>query len=137
MKEKELDAFIKKTVKTITLEKAPIDFVASVMQQLEVEKENKVDITYTPLVSKNVWLGIAALVASLFGYLTFGKSNTQTEWFSTFKLNTIGNTDAFNSFSNSLSVSDSTIYALVGLLVFLGIQVIYLKQFFAKRQVLL
>ncbi len=136
-KEKELNAFLEKTTKALELEKAPKDFVRSVMQQVELQKENTHSIGYTPLVSKTSWIGIALVVVAFFGFLGFGRNHTSTDWFSTFKLNTLGNTEAFNSFSNSLSVSDSTIYALAGLLVFLGIQVIYLKQFFAKREVLL
>jgi hypothetical protein len=136
-KEKELNAFLEKTTKVLELEQAPKDFMQSVMQQVEIHKVNTHSIRYTPLVSTNIWIGITVVVVALFWFLGFENNHVSGDWFSVLRLNTIGNVDFLDVFPTGFSVSDSTIYALVGLLVFLGIQVIYLKQFFANREVLL
>lgn len=136
-KEKELNAFLEKTTKALELERAPKNFVNSVMQQVEVRKANASNIAYTPLVSSTIWVGIALMVVIVFGFLTLESNPVTLDWFSTLKINTVGTTDFLDTVSKSFSVSDSTIYALVGLLVFMGVQVWYLKRFFAQRQVLL
>lgn len=136
-KGKELNVFLEKTIKAMELEKAPKDFVSSVMQSVAIQRANTPSISYTPLVSKPIWICLAILIAVFFGVLVFESDPVRLDWFSTLKLNIVGNIDFFNIIPTTLSVSDSTIYALAGLLIFMGVQVWYLKRFFAKRQVLL
>lgn len=136
-KERELDAFLKKATQSMELERAPKNFSIAVMQQLNVKLVNKSNIAYEPLVSTKGWIAILLLVSSFIGFLIFGEHQVKMDWFTTLKLNTLGNMNLLERVANTLFVSDSTIYALVGLLVFMGVQVWYLKRFFAKRQVLL
>jgi hypothetical protein len=136
-KEKELNAFLEKTTKAMDLEQAPKGFLQSVMKQVELQKTSTQSIRYTPLVSNTSWIGIAFVVIALFGFLGFGKNHVSADWLSVLRLNIIGNSDFLDVLYMDFPVPDSTMYAFVGLLVFMGVQVWYLKQFFAKRKVLL
>lgn len=136
-KEKKLEAFLEKAIAKMELEQAPKDFLTSVMRQVEVEKVHTVSTIYKPLVSKKGWISIVLLVSIVFGFLGFSKHQAKMDWLTTFKLNTIGNMNLLDGVSHTFFVLDSTIYALAGLVVFMVVQVWYLKQFFAKRQVLL
>jgi hypothetical protein len=134
---KELNEFIDKTSKSFELEVAPKDFVESVMAKVALQQAHATDIRYAPLISNTVWVCILALVISLFTLIGVEKKDVLTDWFSVLRLNTVGTINLMDVFPDGVAISDSTVYALVGLLVFMGVQVWYLKRLFAKRQVLL
>jgi len=136
-KNKELDEFLRKTFQQEELEHTPIDLVSSVMDSIaEINKKNTVT-KFKPLISMQTWILIGVVVIMLFGYLIL-RLNIDNSWFiSTTKLNTVVGLDVFISNFKNYTVSSGTMYGAIGLLVFVCIQLFYLKKFFDKRQVII
>ena len=64
-KNKQMDAFLKKQIQELPLESPSKDFTSNIMSVLN--KETSKTTQYVPLISKKVWIGIAALfVAGIF-----------------------------------------------------------------------
>lgn len=134
-KNKKLDAFIRKVVKEVGVEKPAEDFTVSVLSKIElIAKKNSVQ--YAPIFSKSTWVVIAFLVLIVFAYVIFTNSAIETAgWLNILKLN------KFTAFNSSLKmpelfISNAYVYGCVGLAFFVGIQVFLLKRHFEKRYTL-
>ncbi|RMB64029.1 hypothetical protein EAX61_01215 [Dokdonia sinensis] len=75
-KNKLLNTFTDKMIKSAGLEEPATDFTAQIMQKVEALEASKT-IVYEPLISKRVWWGIAVVIVSVLGYVMFtGKEST-------------------------------------------------------------
>lgn len=131
---KELDLFVKKAVQDLELEKAPMDFNKKLFKKIELSK--KTVLKTKPLISNEVWWVLTLL---LVGLSILGNSFVEINevyWLSTLKYNTIGNFEWLNFDINELKLN-ATIYATVGLTIFIVFQILILKKYFTKRRVLI
>lgn len=136
-KDEELDEFLRNTLQHVEVEHTPIDLVSSVMDSIAEINEKNTVTKFKPLISIQSWLLIGVVVIMLFGYLILRQDLDNAWLISTFKLNTVGGLYEFTSNFKNYTVSSVTIYGVIGLLVFVCIQLFYLKKFFAKRQVII
>jgi hypothetical protein len=129
-KDQILDNFAKKQLKELSLDSPSKGFTNAIMNTITAKEAKKV-ITYQPLISKKVWLGIAALVVGIF-FIPF-----QAQEDSILKkvsidfsfLDHINTTGIFDG----LAVSSNTFYAALLFSVMISIQIFYLKGYFSKR----
>ncbi len=131
---KELNLFVQKAVEDLGLDKVSKDFNKNLFQKIEFSK--KAILSPKPLISRSIWYVLALFVVTLF---ILGNSIVEINevfWLSTLKYNTIGNFDWLNFDINELKLN-SSIYATMGLTIFIVFQVLILKNYFAKRRVLI
>jgi len=130
--EKSLDDFIKRILNETGLEKPTKDFTTSVLSEIElIARKNT--MKYTPIISKSMWVCIVFLTIVLFTFIIFSNPTIETSgWLSILKLNEL---TAFNTSLKmpELFISNTYVYACVGLAFFVGIQAFVLKQHFDKR----
>jgi len=135
-KQEEIDLFLKKAIKDLELNEVPQDFTSSLLSKIE-RSNKKITVTvYSPLISKSAWWSIGICIIAICTFLGFNTNLINNGWFSAFKWNTVGNTDFLNVLPN-LALSDGTVYGLLGLTIFVFVQIIYLKKFFTKRRVII
>ena len=127
---KELDAFAKKYVKEIPSEKLSLDFTASLMKKIALEKNLEV-YKAKALISKKGWILIAASIIGLI-FIPFFTTKESTFNVPKIEFDFLDKIHFTNLF-DSLSVSNITFYAVLffGLLFFT--QIIFLKKHFDKR----
>ncbi|WP_289644847.1 hypothetical protein [Maribacter aestuarii] len=118
------------------LEQVPPEFTGSVMAKLEQSQIKSQKTAYRPLISKPTWYVMVLVVIGAGIFLGSSTKIESMEWFSVIKLNIIGSTN-FLSMLQSLTISDTAVYGLVGLLIFIVIQIVYLRRFFATRRVII
>ena len=127
---KELDAFAKKYVKEIPSEKLSLDFTASLMKKIALEKNSEV-FKAKPLIAKKGWMLIAASIIGLI-FMSFFSTEESAFNLPKIKLDFLDQLQFVNLF-DTLSVSNITLYAVLffGLLFFA--QLVFLKKHFDKR----
>ena len=135
-KQEKIDQFLKRAMQDMEHEKAPENFASAIMAKIEQSKVQHVKTVYKPLIPKHIWWSLGIFVAALFIYLGFDVSWYTRGWLSTLKWNIIGNTNFLNSVTN-FNLFDNTIYGIVGFILFMLVQIFYLKRFFAKRSVII
>ncbi len=129
-KNKQLDAFLKKQIQDIPLESPSKDFTSNIMDVLQ-EKESVVTTIYKPLISKKVWIFVAAAIAAIF-FIPFQDSEegllSKVSFDFSFleKLNLSGILDGVN-------VSSTSLYVAFFFTTMIFIQVVFLKNHFNKR----
>jgi hypothetical protein len=134
--QKQMDLFLKKTIKHLEFEQVPPEFTGSVMAKLEQFQIKSQKTAYRPLISKPAWYAMVLVVIGVGIFLGSSAKIESSEWFSVIKLNIIGSTN-FLSVLQSLTISDTAVYGLAGLLIFIVIQIVYLRRFFATRRVII
>lgn len=127
---KELDAFAKKYVKEIPNEQPSVDFTANLMQKITIESPIKAFKT-TSLITKKGWFAIAVLVLVTLG-IPFFKSGESTLQRFNINFSFFENLQA-TQFLDTVSISNTTIYAFIFFGLMIAIQFTYLKQYFDKR----
>ncbi len=131
---KELDNFIRKSIKEVGLEEPSVDFTDSVLSKIDVAKQKDSIQVTKPLFSKTTWFLTIAAVAALFGYVIFNSSNTESTWLAAAQLNKL---TSYNLSLNipELGFSTTFIYGSMTIALFVWIQVLLLKQRQNKRLV--
>ncbi|MEP3208787.1 MAG: hypothetical protein ABJN95_06350 [Maribacter sp.] len=131
---KELDDFIRKSIKEAGLEKPAVDFTDAVLSKIRVANQNDSLLVAKPLLSKTTWFLTFAAVAAIFGYVLFSDSTTESTWLAAVKLNKL---TSFNLSLNfpELSFSAAFIYGSIAIALFVWLQVFILKQRLDKRYV--
>lgn len=127
---KELDAFAKKYVKEIPLEKPSLDFTASLMKKIALEKKSEV-YKAKALISKKGWLLIVASILAV----TFIPFKTSEKSFMNLPKLEVSFFDKiqFTNLFDSLSVSNVTLYAVLFFGILFFAQILFLKKHFDKR----
>lgn len=134
--QKEMDLFLKKAIKRLELEQVPLEFTDSVMAKLEQSQIESQKTIYKPLISKPAWYIIALILYGAGLFLGSSANLKSVDWVSVIKLNIIGSNN-FLSVLQSITISDTAVYGLLGLLIFIVIQIVYLRRFFATRRVII
>lgn len=127
---KELDAFAKKYVKEIPVEKPSLDFTASLMKKIALENNSEV-YKAKALISKKGWLLIVASILALI-FIPFKTSEKSFMNLPKLEVSFFDKIQFTNLF-DSISVSTITLYAILffGLLFFA--QLVFLKNHLDKR----
>jgi len=133
-KNKELDDFIRKSIKEVGLETPSIDFTDSILSKIAVANEKNSLLVTKPLLSKTTWFLILAAVAAIFGYVLLGNSTTESVWLTAIQLNRL---TSFNLSLNmpNLAPSATFIYGSIAIALFVWIQVFLLKQKLNRRYI--
>ena len=128
--DKHIEKFVDNVMKSSTLEKPAFDFSSKVMAQVTTASQSSITV-YKPLISKTVWVIIAAIILSITVYLamTIPMDNS---WFGTIDFSIVSNNKITELFS-SLQLSQITLYTTLALGVMLFIQLPILKNYFDKR----
>ena len=129
---KKMDGFIQKRMKAEGLEHPSLNFTNAIISKIEAEKGPRQVLAYKPLIAKKVWYGLGALLIGIFGFLFYGNTVTQFNWWSEKTLLEFGKLDLLEKMPK-FSVSDIYIYAFVGMAFFVGLQIVLLKNHFNKR----
>ena len=121
------DIFIKKIVKEAGLEGPSLDFTTKVLAKVNAKNQISTVTTYRPLISRSYLLALAVVLASIFvSFLMFGSTTTELEWIEIKVMEYLG--PLSNTFS-SVTIAPTYLYAALGLLFFLYVQIYFLKRY--------
>ena len=129
--DKYFDDIAKKVIQEGSIESPSFNFTDSVMSQV-LELNISHATVYKPLISKNTWFLILAVLISVIDYTAyFGGQSESASWLSQINFDVFSN----NGISNLLSfnVSKTFTYAVVSLAIMVGVQVFFLKNHFNQR----
>jgi len=125
-KEKQLDDFVKKIVKSAGLETPSVGFTQNIMSKIVAQEAKSAVTVYQPLISKKSWLILATITLLLFAYVIFGKLDLTISWLPNINsevLNKIGFMDALSQ----INLPNTAVYSLFGIILFFYVQIIFLK----------
>ena len=126
------DAFVKEQIKKDGLEQPSLDFTKNVLLQIGEQSTSVVGKGYQPLISKPVWWSLACAFIAIFGYVVFGDFGSEPDKFSVLLFQKIGEFNLLGGLSD-IVISNTYVYAFVGLAIFMGVQIYLLKNHFDKR----
>ncbi len=132
---KELDDFIRRSIKATGLENPSIDFTDSVLSKIKLANEQESVMVAKPLFSKTTWFLILAAVVAVFSYVFMAKSTAESTWLAAIELNKL------TSFNLSLYIpelysSSAFVYGSIAITLFVWIQVFLLQQRLHKSDAL-
>ena len=128
--DKHIENITDKLLKETPVETPSTDFTANILSKVEAIAKSDVT-TYKPLISKPVWMGLAAIVMGVLAYSFFGNTS-ERQFLTSVDLSVITNnrlTDALSGFSFSKTI----LYAAAMFAIMFAIQVTVLKGYFDKR----
>ncbi len=131
-KDKQLNDFVKKIVKSTGLETPSDGFTQNIMSKIAAQKAKSTATVYQPLISKTSWLILATITLLLFAYVIFGKLDLSISWLPNINsvvLNKIGFMEALSQ----IHLPNTAVYALIGLMLFFYVQIIFLKRHLESR----
>ncbi|QTD37272.1 hypothetical protein JL193_14350 [Polaribacter batillariae] len=126
----ELDAFAKKYVKEIKIDKTPTNFTSSVMNSIIAEKRSNA-IKNSALISKKAWFFIVASLIT-FLFISFKNHKESAITFSKFDFSFLEKFQALNLFEN-ISISKTVFYSVFFFGCMLLFQLVFLKKYFEKQ----
>lgn len=132
----ELDAFAKKHIQEMEVERPSANFTSSIMKSILSESTFK-KITYEPLISKKVWFLILAAVASLF-FIPLERGGRSEELWDKVDFSvdfSFVDTAQVSGFFDALNfnLSSYSTYALFLCAVMIAVQVVVLKNYFSSK----
>lgn len=136
MKEQEdkvLDLFLKNAIKELRPEEVSENFNERLFQR--IAQLNTKELKYKPLISKTVWFSLALVLIGLLGFGFIMEPNTNF-WLFSLKYNTIGNLDFFDVRLREIKWNSSS-YAVLGFVIFILFQILFLKHYFSKHRVII
>ena len=125
--DKELDNFIRKSIKDIGLEKPTEGFTDLILSKIRANTQVSATFVYKPLISKTVWFLILLLVITIFLSVIFGQFEQETTWLWLTKLNDLASFNLFGKIPN-LPISNTFVYGIVAVAFFVCIQTLILKK---------
>ncbi|PIB29462.1 hypothetical protein [Maribacter sp. 4G9] len=131
--DKELDLFLKNAIKELRPEEVSANFNERLFQRI-VQLDTK-ELKYKPLISKTVWFSLALALIGLLGIGFIMEPNTNF-WLFSLKYNTIGNLDFFDVRLEEIKWNSSS-YAVLGFVIFILFQILFLKHYFSKHRVII
>lgn len=128
-KNTQIDAFLKKQIQEMPLESPSKDFTSNLMSVLEEETSRSTQ--YVPLISKKIWIGIAALIAAIF-FIPFreqkgsllDKVPLDLSFLDSIKMPTL----------EGFTISSVALYAIFFFTLMIFAQIFYIKGYFNKRE---
>lgn len=130
--DKRLDEFVKKVVGNASLESPSDDFTKNIISKIAVQETNSATTVYQPLISKTSWLVLAALTMFLLAYVIFGKFDLSISWLPNINTGVLENIGLMDVLSQ-IHLPNTTIYALIGLMLFFYVQIIFIKKHLDSR----
>ena len=128
-KDKQLDDFVQKVVKTAGLETPSDQFTQSIMSKIKAQSA----VThYKPLISKRSWLVLCSIVIFLLAYVFFGNLDLNISWLPSIDAIAMDNMGIIDALSN-LRLPDTLLYGLTGLTLFIYVQIVFLKKHLERR----
>lgn len=131
-KDKQLNDFVKKIVKSAGLETPSDGFTQNIMSKIAAQEGKSSATVYQPLISKTSWLILATITLVLFTYVIFGKLDLSIGWLpniNSVTLNKIGFMEALSQ----IHLPNTAVYALIGIMLFFYVQIIFLKKHLENR----
>lgn len=133
-KERNLDNFVRKSVKEVGLERPSDSFTETLLAKIEASQQ-KVSVTaYKPLISKAGWFVLALVVTGLSALVLFGNVDTRLAWLEKMNMGAIPKIEFLDALP-SLAVSNTILYSLLIFAIFAIFQVVLLKQRLDRRYV--
>ena len=126
----ELDAFAKKYVKEIPLEKTSIDFTASIMQTILKENASNVFKTKALITKKGWFLIVSLLLVAIF--VPFKQMKETSFTLPEVDFSFLSKFQIPNLFE-SIAVSNTVLYSVFFFGIMIFAQVVFLKGYFEKR----
>ena len=127
-----LDAFTRKVVREIPLEKPSKDFSKNVMAEIYALEKRRVSQQYEPLISKKVWLLLLVFFIVMFLWVFNNSEGEATSTFSWVDLSSFTELISFDFLLN-FKVSDVTVYAFVFMAIMVSVQIGYIKNYYNSR----
>lgn len=134
-KDKQLDGFIKKIVKSAGIETPSDGFTQNIMSKIVAQEEKITTIEYKPLISKTSWFVLAAFAVFLFTFIIFGNIDLNISWLpgiDQLAPNKVG----FLDFLSQIHLPSTLVYGLSGLALFIYVQIFFLKKHLENRYTL-
>jgi hypothetical protein len=134
-REKQLDDFIRKAVNHAGLESPANDFTQNIISKIVLEKNKSTVTVYQPLISRTGWLILTIFTIILFAFVIFGNLDLHIGWLPAIDQlvpNKIGFVDSLLH----LRLPNTLVYAITGLLLFVYIQLLFLKKYIESRYAL-
>ncbi|MGB5358391.1 hypothetical protein [Eudoraea sp.] len=134
-KDKQLDDFIKKIVKSAGIETPSDGFTQNIMSKIVAQEEKITTIEYKPLISKTSWFVLAAFAVFLFTFIIFGNIDLNISWLpgiDQLAPNKVG----FLDFLSQIHLPSTLVYGLSGLALFIYVQIFFLKKHLENRYTL-
>jgi hypothetical protein len=129
--DKQLDDLNRKVMGTSSGEQPSSNFTQNLMTQIHSLNRSSL-FRYKPLIATPVWVGLAVLVVTVFGYVFIATSETASETKKNLALNAFLEHNLANPFSG-LEMSQAGVYAVVLFCLMLCIQIPILKHYLDKR----
>lgn len=126
----ELDAFTRKYVKELEVEKPSLNFTANIMQSILQSEKSEV-FKATPLISRKVWAVLATILIVSIAYVSRGAS---LKWIKmpNIVLDMIPQVQMPNLFEN-INVSNTVLYTSFLFTVMIFLQIFFLKNHFTRK----
>ncbi|WP_299668004.1 hypothetical protein [uncultured Polaribacter sp.] len=124
------DAFFKKYIQEIEVDKTTSRFTATIMDAI-LKEEQKTVLKPEPLISKKIWVVSVSFIATCLWFLFKGKS-TSTYNFPALDTSSFSNIEFPNLFG-SISISSTVMYTVITFSILALIQIAYLKNHFDKK----
>jgi len=119
-KNKDLDRFLRKAMKTSKVENAPSNFTENVISKIKVIETKK--ICHSPIISNKKWIMIAGFVLALIGIVYFVEVEYQSTYLNSIReLITID--FSFLKILSNFNISDVFVYAVL----LFGIKILLIK----------
>lgn len=134
-KDKQLNDFVKKIIKTAGLETPSDGFTQNIMSKIVAEEEKRTIIKYKPLISKTSWFVLAALAVLLFAFVIFGNLDLNISWLPGID-QLVPNKIGFLDSMSEIHFPNTLVYGLSGLALFIYVQLIFLKKHLENRYAL-
>ncbi|WP_019670404.1 hypothetical protein [Eudoraea adriatica] len=131
-KDKQLNDFVEKIVKTAGLETPSDQFTQSIMSKIKAQSVKSAVTNYKPLISKRSWLVLCSIAIFLLAYVFFGNSDLNISWLPSIDAIAMDNMGIIDALSN-LRLPDTLLYGLTGLTLFIYVQIVFLKKHLERR----
>ena len=129
-KNKQLDAFLKKQIQELPLETPSKSFTANIMSALQTESAFS-HIQYKPLISKKIWLAVAAVIVAVL-LIPFQKQEGGLLEKVSIDFSFLDKI-SFSGLLDGLTVSTTAFYGLLFFAIMIFVQVVYLRGYVDRK----
>lgn len=128
----ELDNFVKKMVKEAGLEAPSEHFTEQLLHKIQQLGKQGAVTAYQPLISRTTWLLLGIGFIGLFVYFLFAGSDTGMTWLSDLSFDFPEKYNILDKISK-INISKTISYSVIGISLFVYIQIFLLKRYMDGR----
>lgn len=128
----ELDNFVKKMVKEAGLEAPSEHFTEQLLHKIELAGKQSPVTAYQPLISRTTWLLLGIGFIGLFVYFVFAGTDTGMVWLSDLSFD-FPEKYSFLDKISKINISETISYSVIGISLFVYIQLFLLKRYMDDR----